>query len=158
MRSVLTAMAMAATTASASDVEIKTDRFTGKTTASLVSSKAVDTTGVYLQPATVFAVNRYKNPDGYSVQVAFVGNRWRYLQCNKTYWLVDGKPYPMPAPGIVNQTLRGGVSEFFGFDLTAEQMNDLAQAKTIEFKVCADEYKLKDRGMLDIREINALKL
>lgn len=142
-------------------IEVTTDRFTGETTASISASNAIQGLNPKGSPGSILSAQKIKNKDGNisnKLQIAFVSTRWFYLNCNGVYWLVDSKPFEMPKPIKLNDAMRGGVSEYFGYTITEEQFKALAAAESIEFKVCNDEYRINDNGLNVIRALHSTAL
>lgn len=83
------------------------------------------------------------------------GGSWKYLQCNQTHWLVDGNPFP--TQGVIHRgkVIRGGVIEHLGQPLTLEQLDALAAATTIEFKICNDEFVMSKEDQEGLRQVAA---
>ncbi len=77
---------------------------------------------------------------------------WRYLQCHHTGWLVDDKPFQLPQPIHDGSVGSGYVLEFLIIaPVTLKQIEQLARAKKVEFKVCNDEYTATTNEMDDFR-------
>jgi hypothetical protein len=80
-------------------------------------------------------------------------DNWRYIQCTQTHWLVDDKPFQLPQPTHKGSVGSGYVIEqLIIANVPIKQIEQLAQAKKVEFKVCNDEYmatteEVKDFGI-----------
>jgi hypothetical protein len=67
---------------------------------------------------------------------------WAYLHCHGFAMLVDGKPVRLPQPEHDGRVSRGFVSEFITVKTDASVFETIASAKTVEIKVCNDEWLL----------------
>jgi hypothetical protein len=73
--------------------------------------------------------------------IALSQDGWRYLKCKDLSWLVDGKPLKWLSEDYDGDTTGGASTmEFFSITLSPDQLEKLAAAKTIECKICNDEF------------------
>jgi hypothetical protein len=88
-----------------------------------------------------------------SIILATAAKSWRYRQCHQTQWLVDDQPFQLPQPNHYGSVGSGYVSEYLVIDqVPLKKIEQLAQAKKVEFKLCNDEYtatteEVKDFGI-----------
>jgi len=64
---------------------------------------------------------------------------WKYLRCNTTYWLADGKRVEPINVRHDGTTYRGGVIEQVVNEFSLEAFQQLAAAKSVEYRVCNTE-------------------
>jgi len=96
-----------------------------------------------------------KQSDSYiMINISFISSEWRYLDCNDTHWLVDGKPISLPSCHYDGSVGDGYVLEQLSIiPIKVEDAEKLASAHTIEVEVCNDEYQLNEMEKSDLREI-----
>ena len=79
--------------------------------------------------------------------------KWAYLECFHIKWLIDGRPLSLPEAthdGSVSSS--GGVVETLTISsVSMKQIELMARAKKIEFKVCNDEYSVSTEELEDLR-------
>lgn len=129
------------------EIEVLHDRFSGDVT---VRTKPT----VASAKPSFLLVGAYEADGQPSVAInLFIkAQSWVYLQCHRTYWLVDGKPFQLPQPTHDGRVHSGYVIEFLVISpVTINQIEQLAQAKKVEFKVCNDEYTANTTEMNDFR-------
>lgn len=155
MKRVLVGMALAliCCTASAQDIQDKTDRFTGKRSIHYLDPPAnnMSTIGV----SSFITVEEAKE-QFFLIISAYRSSRdggWRYLRCNNTYWLADGVPVDVPDSLHDGSVVSGGVLEQIVQPLTLETMRTLASATTVEYKICNDEYTVTPQQMQGLRGV-----
>lgn len=66
---------------------------------------------------------------------------WRYLSCHTTNFLVDGQPLKTMDARHSGSVRDDGVLEFLLIPLELEQLKILGEAKTVEYRICQDEYR-----------------
>ncbi len=144
--------ASALSTAHAQEVSDDTDRFTGAREIKYQSPPA------FGGPQVSSYIN-LKGDGGksfYSIVSVYTSSRaggWQYLRCKTMHWLVDGQPFQMPEPVYQGSVLTGGVLEHFVLNMSQDQMRALAQAATVEFKICNDEFKLSPTDHNGLRQV-----
>jgi len=79
---------------------------------------------------------------------------WRYLKCNSTHWLLDGKPISL-SQSIYDGDVLGGstVYESVTQPLSKAQFRRFASAAEIEFQVCGDDSAFTVDDVLDFQEL-----
>lgn len=70
------------------------------------------------------------------------GREWKYLKCNGTHWLADGARVPTIEVKHDGSVMTGGVIEHIANRFTYADFQRLAAAKSVEYKVCNDEFIL----------------
>lgn len=81
------------------------------------------------------------------------GSGWRYLRCNQTALLVDGKPFSVGKVEHDGRVGTGYVLEFLSIAIPTAALRQLGNAKTVEYKICNDEYRLDDADLAAFKEI-----
>lgn len=132
-------------------VDTKSDRFTGDTT---YTSHLTPELNSPLRPQTIVTVGQ----DGAlkSAVIMLIGSSkgWKYLTCNSTHWLLDGKPIALDESKHIGKVLDGGyVIESMVQMLNVDQLRKFSQATTVEYKVCNDEGEMRTGERDDIRTI-----
>jgi len=144
-------------TLSVGAVDIQEDRFDGSTR---IVGGAPASEG---QPGlTMLAVIRRGKLSTLSLGIHSHSEEWKYLHCNTTKWLVNGRPYVLPQPKHDGSVSAYGVSEFMWSKLTFAQLKRLSIAESMEYKVCNDEANVDQEGLDNIQDFaiaieNALK-
>lgn len=135
-RLVLVIAMLAACAGQVGTVTTEHDRFSGSTTAKL-EGMTVTAGGEFL--ALSFAAQ-----DGVlSVSLLRMGSGWRYLKCHRLDWLIDGEPARIPHTrhdGSVMPT--GDVQELVYGAFPQDAAKRMAEALTVEGRLCRDEFKL----------------
>lgn len=89
-------------------------------------------------------------------ELAILSKSWRYMECNKTNWLLDGKPYNLEGGQHQGNVATGFVLERIVWNLpqtanSSGPLGDIARAKSVEYRICNDEYKLTAAELADLR-------
>ena len=132
----------------------ETDRFSGARSVSWRSMpQGVE---LFSLSATVFYPKGYAAPYSYDIQLVAVSERSRYRECHHTYWLVDGAPDPYLE--MTYSEISGGSSSIERFSKRVDRQNleRLAAAKLIEFRVCGVEGSVSTQDMDGLRQVLAL--
>jgi hypothetical protein len=79
------------------------------------------------------------------------GDSWKYLNCHTVAFLVDGTPFSMGKSSYDSRMSGAYTSEYLEWDVAFAKIEALARAKSIEYKVCNDEYSVNPSQMPDIR-------
>lgn len=153
MKHLLLAVLFTTPTVTHAQVEVEKDRFTGITTITTTHTPKLDGT---MRPKGIVTI---KDGEllGTSIMLIGVHDNWRYLQCNSTHWLIDGKRVSLPEPVHNGDVLDGGyVAEILlilntGIDI----FQQIGDAGTVEFKVCNDVYKFTHENIGDFYEASA---
>lgn len=138
-------------------VEDKMDRFTGERELkySEASDKPIGTPS--------FNMSATLSPSNQRISVTFivanvadrrVASAWKYLRCHDVNWLLDGKAFSLGASVHSGQVVRGGVIELVTQVVTREQLEQMAAADGIEYRICNDEYRLSQFDLTAIRSIS----
>lgn len=127
------------------------DRFSG--------SRAVTWRAVPSEPGSfglsvaAFIPKGWEAPLDYTVTLTTWSSRWQFLQCNHTYWLVDGDPYPAMETAYENDMGSSATIERFTARLERSELVKLASAEKIEFKVCNVEGEVSRAGIEGMRQV-----
>lgn len=120
-------------------VTVETDRFTQNKT---VSMGPIHPVAMQMQ---MYASAVFKSSSKIPViELYFMGSAqtWKYLQCHSVHFLADGKPVDVPEAGHHGEVMSGGVIEMVRMlNIDLETMRKLSEAKLLEYKICADEFK-----------------
>jgi hypothetical protein len=140
-------------TVQAQSIEDTTDRFTG-----LHSLVYTEKSHGPFRP--LVSIKAGVGPNGlaaYMAQFAVVADGWRYLQCHDVHFLVDGERMetaPEERQGQVMQARYVTTLEILTVPLTAEQLQRLGAAQTVEFRICHDEYRFEPGTISAAAEIS----
>lgn len=132
----------------------ETDRFSGARSVSWRSMpQGVE---LFSLSATVFYPKGYAAPYSYDIQLVAVSERSRYRECHHTYWLVDGAPDPYLE--MTYSEISGGSSSIERFSKRVDRQNleRLAAAKLIEFRVCGVDGSVSAQDMDGLRQVLAV--
>lgn len=151
----LLALLVGAADASAQSVTDKVDRFSGDRS---VKYQGPDNFG-QRQPkvsAAVFTKNRQN--DGYILLAVstYSGSKisgWRYLECNRVNWLLDGKPFDLGTATHRGDATTTGTIEHLILHATPTQMGEIGRASSVEFRICTDEFSLTSDDIAGIRQV-----
>jgi len=129
------------------EIEVIHDRFTGDITLrtkSLSSPRG---------KPNIFLIGSYeKGVLKIAIFLNSIADTWRYLMCHRTHWLVDDKPFKLSKAIHDGSTGSGYVLEHVIIrGVTVKQIEQLARAKKIEFKICTDEYVATSQEVEDFR-------
>jgi hypothetical protein len=125
-------------------VDVKEDRFTGKTVVDLKSVPVPN--GVTIGG---FFVN---SEPKLTLSLTSGSESWRYLKCHTTDFLVDGAPFNPGTLDYSGTVGTGFVMEFFYYSLSYPSLVKLANAQTVEVKICNDEYRFGQQDINALRE------
>ena len=131
------------------EIEVLHNRFSGRVT---VRTKPKAPTTRRPRIALIGSHNAEGEPS-VLLMVVSTAKSWRYLECHHTYWLADDKSLWLPQP-IHNAQIGAGfvIETLLIAPVTIEQIEQLAQAKKVEFRVCNDEYEATAEEMNDLRD------
>lgn len=134
--------------ASAQSVEV--DRFTGVT-------KIRDTVpgGQWNPSLMLSAMIKGGRVQSLSIGIVSQSDEWKYLKCNNTHWLLNGKPLPLPQPDYDGDVLQaGGVMEFMWTPVTLAQLKRISVAESFEYKICSDEVTVDAEGLESLQDFS----
>lgn len=137
---------------SLAEIVVERNRFNGQTRAAtkFVSHKR----GVPFLALGFTSLEEKPAEPGFHYIVHYVDKSWTYLSCHSTYWLADGVPVLLPQPEHRGTVGNGFVLEQLLITSTdISHFQQLAQAKTVEYKICNDEYKATASEMKDFRTL-----
>lgn len=151
-RAPLAVLTLAVTTsASAGVFKDETDRFTGNRAVkwdslpSQASEFSFSTVALYLKSSA--------EPGFYKVQLLTWGDRAEFRECHHTNWLVDGVLDPYLEYEYSSTSAGSGVIERFDKQVDRTNLQRLASAKVIEFRICGTEGKISQGDMEGMRKI-----
>jgi hypothetical protein len=132
------------------EIQVENDRFNGATTIHTKARLASSTPYIHL--LGIFAPSD-KQPTDMGFMLVSRNKGWRYLDCHSVYFLLDNKKFSLPgATHDGSVTASGLVVEYVRIrSLTMKQIEEMAQSKKIEYKICNDEYTVTPEDMRDIR-------
>lgn len=84
-------------------------------------------------------------PDGVKdglVVLSGTFREWEYLRCSQTYWLADGERVLALSQDHDGTTGGAGVIEHVSSLFGVAELRKIAAAKSLEYKVCNDEFRL----------------
>ncbi len=78
---------------------------------------------------------------------------FRFADCNDFHWWVDGEPFEYESEKYSNQlgSDQFDTSEFFTVELTKDQFEKLARAKSVECKICHAEFLFNEKHFWVLR-------
>ena len=104
-----------------------------------------------------FSVSAYIASDKksalYDLTLITVSDHWRYMRCNSTAWLVDGKAAPYIRSDYKSSMGDSSTIEMLQATLSLADLTKLAAARTIEYQVCNDEGSLTPSDIDGIRKV-----
>lgn len=130
--------------------EDKTDRFTQKRIISYTS------TPEYGEFSTNLFVIYEKNQNQpiYYINLLTGGKGWRYNQCRSNNWLIDGEPVPELRGEYDSAITPTGVrAERFFYITDRKTIERIVSSKNTEFKICQDEFPVKNSDIKGIRKV-----
>lgn len=131
--------------------EDKTDRFSGSRTVSWNSIPPKEEE-FSLSGLAIYAKGQ-KTPGYYSVTLTTYSDSWQFINCKFNDWLVDGEPFPA-LRGAYDNTMAGSSTiERFTAQMSRKDLEAVAAAKLVEFKVCNVEGKVSTEDLSGIRKI-----
>jgi hypothetical protein len=143
------------------EIEVKHDRFTKGVTVQTKPHGSSSRPSLFLfavlggipQVSIVEGRMIFKMTPSVTIQLWSMSHTgWQYLSCHSLYWLVDGKSFPLPQPRHEGDAESGYVLEFLEIkDVEVSQIETLAKAKRVEYKVCSDEFVVSPAEMNDLR-------
>jgi hypothetical protein len=129
------------------EIEVLHDHFSGRATVR-TKPKAPTTRRPSI---ALLGSHSAEGQPGVVLMVVSTTKSWRYLQCHHTDWFADNKSLRLPQPTHKAQIGPGFVIETLMIaPVTIEQIEQLAQAKKVEFRVCNDEYEATAEEMTDL--------
>ncbi len=131
------------------DIEVIRDRASGDTTIKTSVRGATATPHISL-----YAIVPASTKDLPTVALLLSARfpRWHYRQCHRTGWRVDNTLLELPQPSYDGKMGEGFVAEFLTIQpLTIGQVRQMAQATTIAFTICDDEFTASPEEMQDFR-------
>ena len=75
------------------------------------------------------------------MEILLKSDRWRYLQCNDTRWLVDGEIVQLTPFYYDEVRMTNKVLERWQGSLTPDQLAGFLRSKSIELRICKDAYR-----------------
>lgn len=81
------------------------------------------------------------------------GSSWKYLRCHSVAFLVDGKPLGTASAKHDGQTMTRGVIENISVDLELSDLETMAAASSIEYRICNDEFQMTPEDLAGIRQV-----
>ena len=131
--------------------EDKADRFSGSRTVhwNSIPSKEED---FALSTLAIYAKGQ-KTPAYYGVTLITYSHSWQFISCNFNDWLVDGKPFPALSGTYENSMAGSATIERFTAKMSRKDLETVAAAKLVEFKVCNTEGKVSSEDLSGIRKV-----
>jgi hypothetical protein len=145
---IVAVLALATAPALAQKFTDETDRFTGVRSIDYQDAVSLDSASV----SSYVKVGAGKE-EFFSIISIYSDDSWQYLRCRSTHWLADGQPLKMADAVHDGTAMRGGVVEHLIQRMTKQQMQALAKATTVEFKICNDEYRLSPAQHDGLRKV-----
>ena len=134
------------------DVGHSFDKFTGRTTW-IVDEKPERPKGE-LSPRVLLVLDKNGKFNEADILLYGTFDGWRYLKCNGTHWLLDGKPIALSPSKYDGDVISGStVFESIAQPLSKAQFMRFASAAEIDFQVCGDDSSFTVDGVLDFQEL-----
>jgi hypothetical protein len=157
MKSVVALMLFVTSVAAFAEVEVKTDRFTGRTRYSTPSGAQYNT----LTPFATILVSDGKMIPSFDLVMWGSFPHWKYIDCtNNIHWILDGKPVQFPPAEYLNdldgkKAMKGEIilDGVYYLGLPIEKLKAIASASVVEYKICGDEYKFDETTLSNFREL-----
>lgn len=90
-------------------------------------------------------------PGSMAVRFTVFAPTWRYLRCHTVDALVDGEPLTMPEFQHDGETVHGGVTESVIGHFGDGDIETMARARSVRFRVCRDVYELDQQQLRSLR-------
>lgn len=138
----------------------KYDKFKDETTV-LIGPDYVDVkNGGRLEIAAYFSYKGQDKTNKLIIGLAFYSSsrNWRFIDDDHLIAIVDGERLDLGIPVSNERQLarRVGVDESLAFSLTREQFRKLGHASKVEMQLGRVEFRLKDKFLRDLKELNRL--
>jgi hypothetical protein len=135
---------------SRSDIEAVKDRFTGVTRYRTRSAPVLGSTSVQ----TVVSVSN----GAFAAQLLLVygtssSEGWKYLKCHYLNWMLDGTPIEVPSATHDGQVGNTVLVEQLNQRLDRAQLRRFASARSVEYKICNDEYSMSADELSGLRQL-----
>ncbi|WP_025804626.1 hypothetical protein [Pseudomonas chlororaphis] len=127
------------------------DRFNGSRSVSWMSIPE-EAEGFSLS-TMAFYPKGYAAPYAYRIELLTRADRWQYLDCHHSDWLVDGVRDPYLEMEYSNTVAGSSTMERFTKRVDRQNLERLASAKLVEFKVCGTEGKVSEKDMDGLRKV-----
>ena len=82
----------------------------------------------------------------------FARNHWVYFNCHDVNFLVDGKPWQPESVKFQNQMEKSAAVEVVTATLTRAQVQELAAASRVEYRICRDEFAFDNAMMQNFKD------
>ncbi|MFJ3486609.1 hypothetical protein ACIPL1_24870 [Pseudomonas sp. NPDC090202] len=129
----------------------KTDRFTGSR--SVIWSSIPDKPDSFAMSTYAFYVKGDPKPGLYKLSLITWGDRWQFLNCHHSNWLVDGKPAPQLEFEYKSEMAGSATSERFDLYPNRALLQQIANAKLFEYSLCGTEGRVSDADLDGIRRV-----
>lgn len=134
-----------------SHITVAQDRFTGEMKFSTEFKPHLDGR---LHPQIILTLDKDAKFKSAAFLLTGGFHGWKYLRCNETHWLIDGKPVELQKAVHHGDVANGGyVVETMIQPLDASQLKSMNAVKSVEYKVCNDEYAFDQDDLSGLLEI-----
>lgn len=134
------------------DVGRSFDKFTGRT--SWIADEKPERPKGEMSPQVLLVLDKNGAFREAAILLHGTFDGWRYLKCNSTHWLLDGKAITLNPSKYDGDVISGGtVYESVAQPLSKAQFMRFASAAEIEFQVCGDDSSFTVDDVLDFQEL-----
>ncbi len=126
------------------------DRFRGYTDTNLQPMQVV---GSSLNGLEVGAYFLSENTSTVVLRLNSTSETWKYLNCKYADFLVDGAPFSSGKMKYDGTVGKGYVIEFFSWDVPVDKFLTMVNARSVEVKICNDEYRLSEGNLNALRDL-----
>lgn len=145
----------------AQSVEREVDRFRQETKLSVdLQLKQQPNPYSVLPTKVIVMANKGSGPIRYSALIATnssIGRGgaggWRYLGVETVDWLIDGQPAAFDKVATDRQVAGRAVAEYFIQPFSRSQLEQIAAASAVEFRIGSDEFSLSQAHILAVADL-----
>jgi hypothetical protein len=131
----------------------KEDRFKGYTVVGLDSMRIAGTDFDGLDFRSHFITGSKFNTQDVTFNLTSTTKNWTYIDCKHASFLVDGLPFYPGQLKWSGHVGRGYVMEFFTWYVPIAEFLQMVTARSVEVKICNDEYKLSPDNLVALRDL-----
>lgn len=144
-------LAMMSTATHAGALQDKTDRFTG--TRSVAWNSIPEHEHEFAVTAFAFYPKGASAPSAYNISLTTYSDSGELMNCHHSSWLIDGQPAPELEGKYEYDPASNVVIERLSADISRQTLERVAEAKSVEFKVCYTEGALSQDELVGIRKV-----
>lgn len=129
----------------------RTDRFTGNRSVRW-NSVPFEAEKIGLS-SYAFYPKGAETPYEYGLSLLTWADKWQFLSCHHTNWLVDGQPDPSLVFKYTHEMAGSATTESFDMTAPRSTLERLASAKLVEFSICGKEGSVSHDDIAGIQKV-----